>query len=141
VVFTNGCFDLLHFGHHHLLNQARKLGGCLVVAVNSDASIRRLKGPDRPINSQEERMLMLSGLEAVDCVILFDEDTPLALLEALRPEVLVKGGEYRGGGVVGRELVESYGGRVELVEQVPGISTTAILEMRKHDRQRETRDG
>jgi D-beta-D-heptose 7-phosphate kinase/D-beta-D-heptose 1-phosphate adenosyltransferase len=129
IVFTNGCFDLLHFGHHHLLNRARRLGDCLVVAVNSDSSIRRLKGPGRPINSQEERMLMLSGLEAVDCVILFEEDTPIPLLDALRPEVLVKGSEYRDGEVVGRSLVESYGGRVELVEQVPGISTTAILEM------------
>jgi len=131
IVFTNGCFDLLHFGHHHLLNQARRLGDCLIVAVNSDASIRRLKGPGRPINSEEERMLMLSGLEAVDCVVLFDEDTPIPLLEALRPDVLVKGSEYSSGVVVGRELVESYGGRVALVDQVPGISTSAILRMRE----------
>ncbi|MBI4582664.1 MAG: D-glycero-beta-D-manno-heptose 1-phosphate adenylyltransferase [Planctomycetes bacterium] len=127
IVFTNGCFDLLHVGHHHLLNQARRQGDCLIVAVNSDASIRRLKGPSRPVTAQEERMLMLSSLESVDYVTLFDEDTPMALLEALRPEVLVKGSEYRDGIVVGRELVESYGGRVELVEQLPGISTTEIL--------------
>ncbi len=134
VVFTNGCFDLLHFGHHHLLNQARRLGDCLIVAVNGDSSIRRLKGPDRPINDEEERVMMLSGLEAVDYVVLFEEDTPMRLLDVLRPEVLVKGGEYQGGVVVGRELVESYGGRVVLVDQVPGISTTAIL--RLHDQKR-----
>lgn len=127
-VFTNGCFDLLHFGHHHLLNQAKRLGDCLVVAVNSDASIRKIKGPRRPFTLEQERMLMLSGLECVDYVVLFDDETPIPLLEALRPEVLVKGAEYREGLVVGRDLVESYGGRVELVDEVPGISTTAILE-------------
>jgi len=131
VVFTNGCFDLLHFGHHHLLNQARRHGDCLVVAVNSDSSIRKIKGPGRPINNEEERMLMLCGLEAVDYVVLFNEDTPLKLLDLLRPDVLVKGGEYRDGVVVGREFVESYGGKVELVEQVEGISTTAILQLKE----------
>ncbi len=131
VVFTNGCFDLLHFGHHHLLNQARRLGDCLIVAVNSDASIRKLKGPGRPINSEEERMLMLSGLEAVDFVVLFEEDTPMRLLDLLRPDVLVKGSEYRDGVVVGREFVESYGGRVALVDQIEGISTTAILHLQE----------
>jgi D-beta-D-heptose 7-phosphate kinase / D-beta-D-heptose 1-phosphate adenosyltransferase len=129
VVFTNGCFDLLHFGHHHLLNEARRQGDCLIVAVNADASIRKLKGPGRPINRQEERLMMISGLEAVDYVVPFEEDTPMRLLDLLRPEVLVKGDEYQDGQVVGRELVESYGGRVVLVEQVPGISTTAILKM------------
>ena len=130
IVLTNGCFDLLHFGHHYLLNQARQLGDCLVVAVNSDESIRRLKGPNRPVFKENERMLMLSGLESVDYVVLFDEDTPIPLLEELRPEVLVKGSEYRSGIVVGREVVEAYGGRVELIEQVPGISTSALLERR-----------
>ncbi len=132
VVFTNGCFDLLHFGHHHLLNQARQQGDFLIVAVNSDRSIRRLKGAGRPIYKEEERMLMLSGLESVDCVLVFEEDTPIPLLEAIRPEILVKGGEYKDGVVVGRELVESYGGRVYLVEQIPGISTTAILKRREN---------
>ncbi len=128
VVFTNGCFDLLHFGHHRLLNEARRQGDFLIVAVNSDRSIRRLKGSGRPIYKEEERMLMLSGLESVDCVLVFEEDTPIPLLEAIRPDILVKGSEYKDGVVVGRELVESYGGRVHLVEQVPGISTTAILQ-------------
>ena len=131
IVFTNGCFDLLHYGHHILLSQARKQGDRLIVAVNADSSVQRLKGPGRPFNNQDERMLMLSSLESVDCVVLFDEDTPIPLLELLRPDVLVKGGEYEKGVVVGRELVESYGGRVALVDQVPGISTTGILELKK----------
>ena len=131
IVLTNGCFDLLHFGHHYLLNQARQMGDCLIVAVNTDESIRRLKGPERPVFKENERMLMLSSLESVDYVVLFDEDTPIPLLGELRPDVLVKGSEYRGGVVVGREVVEAYGGRVELVEQVPGISTSALLERRR----------
>jgi D-beta-D-heptose 7-phosphate kinase/D-beta-D-heptose 1-phosphate adenosyltransferase len=131
IVFTNGCFDLLHFGHHQLLNQARQLGDCLIVAVNSDASIARLKGPGRPVFRQHERMLMLSGLESVDYVVLFDDDTPTDLLRALRPDFLVKGSEYRDGVVVGRDVVESYGGTVALVDMVPGISTSAILERRR----------
>jgi D-beta-D-heptose 7-phosphate kinase/D-beta-D-heptose 1-phosphate adenosyltransferase len=128
VVFSNGCFDILHLGHYHLLDHARRFGDCLVVAINSDASVRRLKGPGRPVMGELDRMLMLSALECVDHVILFNDDTPLRLLEAIRPDVLVKGSEYRDGTVVGRELVESYGGRVELVEQLPGISTTALFE-------------
>ena len=130
VVFTNGCFDLLHFGHHHLLNQARACGDCLVVAINSDASVRRIKGENRPMFSEQRRMLMLSGLESVDYVVVFDEDDPIRLLEQLRPDVLVKGAEYGGGGVVGQELVESWGGRIELIEHVEGISPTSILEGR-----------
>jgi D-beta-D-heptose 7-phosphate kinase/D-beta-D-heptose 1-phosphate adenosyltransferase len=127
IVFTNGCFDLLHYGHHHLLNRAKRLGDCLIVAVNSDASVRRIKGHDRPFTREGERLLMLSGLECIDYAILFEDDTPIPLLEAIRPDILVKGAEYRDGEVVGRGLVESYGGRVELIEQIPGVSTTAIL--------------
>ena len=129
IVFTNGCFDLLHYGHHHLLNTAKLEGDVLIVAVNSDASIRRLKGPQRPRIEERERVKMLAGMEAVDYVILFGEDTPDHLLEELRPHVLVKGSEYRANdGVVGREIVEGYGGRIAFVEQLPGISTTALLE-------------
>jgi D-beta-D-heptose 7-phosphate kinase/D-beta-D-heptose 1-phosphate adenosyltransferase len=128
VVFTNGCFDLLHFGHQHLIAGAAREGDVLIVAVNSDASIRRLKGPDRPRTPQELRLLMIAALEAVDYVIAFDEDTPIPLLEAIRPDVLVKGEEYRTGVVVGRELVEAHGGRVAFVSQIPGISTTSLLE-------------
>lgn len=127
VVFTNGCFDLLHLGHHHLLEAARAEGDLLVVAVNSDASIRRLKGPSRPRIPESDRVRMIAGLECVDYVTVFDDDTPIPLLERLRPGVLVKGAEYRGGGVVGHDLVEGYGGRIALVEQIPGISTTALL--------------
>jgi D-beta-D-heptose 7-phosphate kinase/D-beta-D-heptose 1-phosphate adenosyltransferase len=127
VVFTNGCFDLLHLGHHHLLNGAAREGEILVVAVNSDESVRRLKGPGRPRIPLEERMLMIAGLEAVDYVVAFDEETPIPLIQALRPDVLIKGGEYRQGIVVGREIVEGYGGRVAFVDQIPGFSTTSLL--------------
>jgi len=127
VVFTNGCFDLLHPGHHHLLNEAKREGDLLVVAVNSDASIRRLKGERRPRINQDDRVKMLAGMEAVDFVVLFDSDTPNHLLELLRPDVLVKGGEYRDGIVVGREIVEAYDGRVAYIDQLPGFSTTLLL--------------
>jgi D-beta-D-heptose 7-phosphate kinase/D-beta-D-heptose 1-phosphate adenosyltransferase len=127
VVFTNGCFDLLHLGHHRLLEGARRQGDLLVVAVNSDASIRRLKGPGRPAVKEEDRVLMLAGLEFVDYVVVFDEDTPNKLLRALKPHVLVKGSEYRDGVVVGREIVEGYGGRIAFVDMVPGVSTTELL--------------
>jgi len=127
IVFTNGCFDMLHYGHQHLLDGAAQEGDVLIVAVNSDASIRRLKGPERPQTEEEVRLRMIAALEAVDYVLSFEDDTPMPLLEALRPDVLVKGEEYRTGIVVGRELVESYGGRVAFVSQVPGISTSALL--------------
>ena len=130
IVFTNGCFDLLHPGHHHLLHGAAAEGDVLVVAVNSDASIRRIKGPGRPVIPEEERLLQLAALEVVDYVVAFEDDTPIPLLEALRPGVLVKGEEYRDGIVVGREIVEGYGGRIAFVSQMPGFSTTSILAKR-----------
>jgi D-beta-D-heptose 7-phosphate kinase/D-beta-D-heptose 1-phosphate adenosyltransferase len=126
IVFTNGCFDLLHPGHVSLLHQARKLGDRLVVGLNTDASIQRLKGPKRPILPGTDRAAILSALEDVDVVVFFDEDTPLNLIGRLKPEVLVKGADYRIEDVVGRDLVESYGGRVRLVEILEGHSTTAI---------------
>jgi D-beta-D-heptose 7-phosphate kinase/D-beta-D-heptose 1-phosphate adenosyltransferase len=126
VVFTNGCFDLLHMGHVRYLQQARELGNCLIVATNSDASVARLKGPSRPIIGQSERAEMLSSLECVDFVTIFDEDTPEALLEALQPDVLVKGGTTPV--VVGREIVEGYGGKVLTLEAVEGLSTTQIID-------------
>lgn len=129
VVFTNGCFDLLHFGHYHLFYGAAQEGDVLVVAVNSDESVRRLdKGPNRPVIPQHDRMLMIAGLEVVNYVIGFDETTPERLLRALRPEVLVKGEEYRHRGVVGKDFVESYGGRIAFVSQIEGFSTTALIE-------------
>ncbi len=126
VVFTNGCFDLLHMGHVRYLQQARELGNCLIVATNSDASVSRLKGPCRPIIGQQERAEMLSCLECVDFVTVFDEETPEALLELLRPDVLVKGGTTPI--VVGREIVEGYGGHVLTLEAVEGLSTTQIID-------------
>ena len=125
VVFTNGCFDLLHMGHVRYLQQARELGSCLVVAINSDDSVRRLKGPNRPVIGQDERAEMLGALECVDYVSVFDEDTPMALLELLRPEILVKGGTTPV--IVGREFVEGYGGQVRNLELVAGLSTTELI--------------
>jgi len=128
VVFTNGCFDIIHAGHVAYLEQARRLGQRLVVAVNSDASVRRLKGPGRPINPVERRMAVLAGLEAVDWVVGFEEDTPCALLEALRPDVLAKGGDYPGkDSVVGWQIVEAYGGEVQVLDFVDDLSTTALV--------------
>jgi len=128
VVFTNGCFDLLHAGHVGCLDQARRLGDRRVVAVNSDAAVRRLKGAGRPLNSLARRMAVLAALESVDWVVGFDGDTPQELLETLRPDVLVKGGDYRRKeDVVGRDIVESYGGQVCLTEEIDGASTSDIV--------------
>ena len=128
IVFTNGCFDLLHVGHVKYLQKARQLGDLLVLGLNSDVSIRRLKGPKRPLIGEEERAHILAALDCIDYVVIFDEDTPLELISALRPHVLVKGGDYTPEGVVGKEIVESYGGRVELIQFVDGKSTTNIIE-------------
>jgi D-beta-D-heptose 7-phosphate kinase/D-beta-D-heptose 1-phosphate adenosyltransferase len=127
LVFTNGCFDLLHRGHVEYLNQARGLGDALVVGVNTDASVERLKGPGRPVVPQGDRAIVLAGLESVDAVTLFDEDTPRALIAALLPDVLVKGGDYALDEVVGREEVEAAGGEVLALPLVPGRSTTDLL--------------
>lgn len=126
IVFTNGCFDLLHVGHSRLLRQAAAHGDFLVVGINSDASVRRLKGPTRPIVPAPDRAELLAALECVDAVIEFDEDTPLRLIEAIRPDVLVKGGDYRPEEVVGREIVEGSGGTLVLIPLVPGQSTTNL---------------
>jgi D-beta-D-heptose 7-phosphate kinase/D-beta-D-heptose 1-phosphate adenosyltransferase len=127
VGFTNGCFDLLHPGHVHLLRQARAACDRLVVGLNSDASVRRLKGANRPVQGEAARAAVLASLADIDAVVVFEEDTPEALLRLLRPDVLVKGADYRLDQVVGRELVESYGGRVLLAELLPGNSTTATI--------------
>jgi len=128
IVFTNGCFDLLHVGHVKYLQKARQLGDLLVLGLNSDDSIRRLKGPSRPLIGEEERAHILAALACVDYVVVFDEDTPLELIRLLRPHILVKGGDYTPEGVVGKDLVESYGGRVALIDLVDGRSTTNIIE-------------
>lgn len=128
VVFTNGCFDLLHVGHVKYLQQARRLGDLLVLGLNSDASIRRLKGEKRPLIGEEERAHILAALDCIDHVVVFDEDTPLELIKAIKPRVLVKGGDYTPETVVGRAEVESWGGRVELITFVDGHSTTRTID-------------
>ena len=128
VVFTNGVFDLLHPGHIDVLAQARSQGDALVVGLNDDASVQRLKGPQRPVRTEAERAYVLAALRDVDAVVMFSEDTPLALIRRLRPDVLVKGGDYEPTTVVGRSDVESWGGRVVIVPLRPGQSTTSIIE-------------
>jgi D-glycero-beta-D-manno-heptose 1-phosphate adenylyltransferase len=129
IVFTNGVFDLLHPGHVELLEAARREGAALIVGLNSDASVRRLgKGADRPVTPEAARARVLAGLAAVDCVILFDEDTPLELITRLQPDVLVKGTDYSRDAIVGADLVESRGGRVVRVPLVHGFSTSSIVE-------------
>lgn len=127
VGFTNGCFDLMHSGHLALLSQARSQCDRLIVGLNSDASVKRLKGETRPVNGEIERALMLAALSAVDMVVIFEEDTPLQILEQIRPDLLIKGSDYQKHEVVGYELVESYGGSVLLVPLKPGYSTTNLI--------------
>jgi D-beta-D-heptose 7-phosphate kinase/D-beta-D-heptose 1-phosphate adenosyltransferase len=135
IVFTNGCFDILHVGHVQYLQEAKRQGDILVVGVNTDGSVRRLaKGPDRPINDQSHRSAILAALECVDYVCLFDEDTPLNLIQAVEPDVLVKGADYRPEDVVGREIVEARGGRLHLATLVAGKSTSAIVDRIRNPR-------
>ena len=128
VVFTNGCFDLLHVGHVRSLEQARALGDRLLVALNSDASVRRLKGPARPLVPGRQRAEVIAALACVDFVVVFGGDTPLALIRALRPDVLAKGGDWRLDDIVGRREVEGWGGRVCRLRLIPGIRTSAIAD-------------
>jgi D-beta-D-heptose 7-phosphate kinase/D-beta-D-heptose 1-phosphate adenosyltransferase len=128
VVFTNGVFDLIHPGHVDVLDAARAEGDSLIVGVNSDASVRRLKGEGRPVRRESDRAYVVAALEAVDAVVLFEEDTPLELIRTLHPDVLVKGGDYTPDTVVGRSEVEARGGRVVIVPLVAGQSTTSIIE-------------
>ena len=128
IVFTNGCFDLLHVGHVTYLAQAKAMGDVLVVAVNSDAGVQRLKGPSRPVIRESDRAAMLAAMSAVDYVLIFDEDTPHKLLHTIRPDVLVKGGTYQPHEVVGHEVVTAYGGEVRVAGMVDGISTTSIVD-------------
>jgi len=128
LVFTNGVFDLVHPGHVDVLDGARRQGDVLVVGINSDASVRRLKGPSRPVRNQQERALVVAALEAVDAVVIFDEDTPLELVRALQPDVIVKGGDYAADTIVGADVVKARGGRVVVVPLLAGQSTTSIIE-------------
>jgi D-beta-D-heptose 7-phosphate kinase/D-beta-D-heptose 1-phosphate adenosyltransferase len=127
IVFTNGCFDLLHKGHVRLVNEAAAQGDRLIVGLNTDSSVRRLKGPDRPVQDERSRALLVAALEHVDAVVLFDDDTPLALIRAIVPDVLVKGGDYTPQTVVGADVVTNAGGRVYLVELEEGVSTTLLV--------------
>ena len=128
LVFTNGCFDILHRGHIYYLSRARALGDVLVVGLNSDGSVSRLKGPGRPVNDQKARAEVLGGLAFVDYIIVFSEETPLQLITALRPDILVKGGDYQKEDIVGYGEVMAEGGRVETIPLLEGYSTTSILD-------------
>ena len=127
IVFTNGVFDILHRGHVDYLSQAKRLGDILIVGLNTDASVRRLKGKSRPVQSQRDRAAVLLALRSVDFVVLFSEDTPAKLIEQVRPDVLVKGADYKLTEIVGSELVRSYGGRVKRIRLTPGRSTSALV--------------
>ncbi len=127
IVFTNGCFDILHLGHVHYLSAAKDLGDILVIGLNSDDSVKRLKGENRPMNTQHARALLLAALQFVDFVIIFDEDTPLNLIQHITPYVLVKGGDYKIEDVVGAEWVMAHGGKVEIVDFVEGYSSTNLI--------------
>jgi len=128
VVFTNGVFDLLHPGHVDVLVGARREGNALIVGLNSDSSVRRLKGPERPVRSEAERAYVLAAFEAVDAVVLFSEDTPIELVRSLEPDVIVKGGDYDESTIVGAPEVRTRGGRVVVIPLTPGQSTTSIIE-------------
>ena len=127
VVFTNGCFDILHYGHAYLLQFSRSQGDFLILGLNTDASVRRYKGTTRPYVSEDQRAYMLSLYPFVDLIVLFDEDTPMNLIEAICPDVLVKGGDYTPDTVVGRDVVEAYGGRVAICPRLEGLSTTDLV--------------
>lgn len=131
VVFTNGCFDILHVGHVRYLKEARAQGDVLVVGVNTDASVRKLKGPTRPVQNENARAEILAALESVSFTVLFDEETPMELIREIRPDVLVKGGDYKIETIVGSDFVLSYGGEVRALQFVNGVSTTAIVEKMK----------
>ncbi len=128
IVFTNGCFDLLHIGHVRYLQQARALGDLLIVGINSDASVKRLKGPTRPIQNESDRAEILAALGCVDYTVLFSEDTPLHLIQRVKPQILVKGGDWKIEQIVGSEFVMSYGGTVQSLQFIEGRSTTRIIE-------------
>ena len=128
LVFTNGCFDIIHKGHISYLNEAKKLGDFLVIGLNSDASVKILKGNSRPINNQEDRAYILDNLKPVDAVIIFNEDTPYKLIKEIKPDFLVKGGDWKEENIVGSDIVKEYGGKVICLSFLKNYSTTTILE-------------
>lgn len=127
IVFTNGCFDILHIGHIHYLEAAKSLGDVLIIGLNTDKSVSDLKGPERPINQQDDRANVLSALRAVDVVVLFDESTPLSLISEIMPDILVKGGDYTLETIVGADIVLAHQGKVEIIPFVDGKSTSSII--------------
>ena len=133
LVFTNGCFDILHQGHLYYLEASRSMGEFLVVGLNSDSSVRRLKGQSRPVNTWSERALALSQMDFIDLIVKFGEDTPIKLIKFLKPDVVTKGGDYSLNEMIGREYVESYGGEVVIVPYISGFSTTEIIHRTKKD--------
>jgi len=131
IVFTNGCFDILHAGHVDIFQQARELGDALVVAINSDSSIKKIKGEKRPVVPQEQRMQVVAALESVDFVVVFSEEDPLKVIKEIQPDILVKGGDWEVETIIGREIVEKKGGKVCSIPLMEGISTTNIIEVVK----------
>ena len=128
IVFSNGCFDILHRGHVEYLSKAAAYGDVMVIGLNTDASVRRLKGPSRPVNDEKARAFVLAGLECVTAVVLFDEDTPYNLIKTVQPDVLVKGSDYKPENIVGYDIVTAKGGKVVTVDLVEGFSTTKTIE-------------
>lgn len=131
IVFTNGCFDILHQGHIHLLTACCEEGGRLIVGLNSDTSVKRLKGPNRPVNHQNSRATLLASTQFTDAVVIFEEDTPEKLIHAIQPDVLIKGGDWKKEDIIGSAFVESYGGVVKTIPYLNGFSTTGIIERSK----------
>lgn len=127
IAFTNGCFDILHYGHVSYLEAAKKPNRVLVVGLNSDASVKKIKGPERPINHQEERAFVLAALACVDFVVIFEEETPYELIKAIRPDILIKGADWKGKLIVGADILKQYNGKIELIRYVPDMSTTKII--------------
>lgn len=127
IAFTNGCFDILHLGHVIYLQEAKRAADILIVGLNSDHSVRKIKGPGRPIIEQRSRAAVLAALACVDQVVLFDEETPLKLIEAVKPDILIKGADWKGKGAVGSECVRAYGGKVKFIKYIKGLSSTGII--------------
>ncbi|MCE5304925.1 MAG: D-glycero-beta-D-manno-heptose 1-phosphate adenylyltransferase [Chloroherpetonaceae bacterium] len=128
IVFTNGCFDIIHLGHIYYLSEAKKLGDYLIIGLNTDSSVKKLKGPERPINSEQDRAMVLDALKSVDFVVLFDEDTPLELIREISPNILVKGGDYKADEIVGADFMKQHNGKVVIIPYLQGKSTTKIIE-------------
>jgi len=128
IVFTNGCFDILHLGHIEYLAKARELGGVLIIGLNSDDSVHRIKGPSRPLNDEHARAMILASLSFIDAIVIFEEETPLELIELVRPDILVKGKDYKEHEIAGHDVVKSYGGKIITIDLVKGYSTSQLIE-------------